>query len=125
MGALRRYGTEPEARSSGGGGGKSARSDDGTPRARGPEQGDNAENGSDNGNRDVGPVRGPFEARLQVRVKRQVVQWIDGPDKTGSNGVGDEEDLGVKPSEAEPVGRRGALQLEVQGLELEQQPASQ
>ena len=52
------------------------------------------------------------------------MQWIDGPDKTGSNGVGD-EDLGVKAGEDESVGRGGALQLEVQELELEQQPASQ
>ena len=76
-----------------------------------------------NGNRDKGPV-GPFEARLQVKVKRQVVQWIDGPDKTGSNGVGN-EDLGVKPNKDGSVGRRGALQHEVQELELKQQPASQ
>ena len=47
------------------------------------------------------------EARLQVESKRQAVQWNDGPDKTGSNGVGD-EDLGVKPGEDESVGRRGA-----------------
>ena len=30
----------------------------------------------------------------------KAMQWVDGPDKTGSNGVGD-EDLGVKPSEYE------------------------
>ena len=61
---------------------------------------------------------------MQVEAKRQGVQWADGPDKTGSNGVSD-EDLGVKPSEDESVGRRGSLQLGVQELELEQQPASQ
>ena len=69
---------------------------------------------------------GPCEARLQVKAERQTVQWIDGPDKTGSMGVGD-EDPGVKPSEHEPVGRSGAPQREVQELELqlEQQPALQ
>ena len=45
------------------------------------------------------------------------------PDKTGSSGVGD-EDLGLKPGEGGLVERRGDPQLDVQGLELEQQPAS-
>ena len=67
---------------------------------------------------------GPCEARLQVKAKWQAVQWIDGPDKTGSNGVG-EEDLGAKLSEDESVGKRSALQLEVQELEPERQPAPQ
>ena len=61
---------------------------------------------------------------MQVKAKRQAVQWIDGPEKTGSNGFGN-EDLGVKPGEDESGGGRGALQLEVQELELEQQPVSQ
>ena len=55
---------------------------------------------------------------MQVRAKRQVVQWINGPDKTGSNGIGD-EDLDVKPGEGESVGKRGAPQLDVQELKLE------
>ena len=38
------------------------------------------------------------EARLQVKAKRQAVQWIDGPDKTGSDRVGD-KDLDVEPGE--------------------------
>ena len=67
---------------------------------------------------------GPYEARLQVKAKRQAVQWIDGPDNTVSNSVSD-EDLGEKPGEDESVGRRGALQREVQALGLEQQPALQ
>ena len=67
---------------------------------------------------------GPCEASSQVKAKRQAVQWIDGPDKTGSNCVGD-EGLGLKPGEDGSVGRRGALQLEVRKLELEQQSASQ
>ena len=68
---------------------------------------------------------GPCEVRLQVKAKRQAVQWIDGPGKTGSDDVGN-EDLGVKPGEYESVGRRGALEFEVQEeLELEQQPVSQ
>ena len=64
------------------------------------------------------------EVRLQVKAKRQAMQWIDGPDKTGSNGVGD-EDLDVKLSEDESVGKRWTPQLDVQELvELEQQSAS-
>ena len=49
---------------------------------------------------------GPREARLKVTAKRQVVQWVGGPDKTESNGVGDEA-LNVKPGEDEQVGKRG------------------
>ena len=44
---------------------------------------------------------------MQAEAKRQGVQWIDGPDKTGSIGVGD-EDLDVKPGENELVWKRGA-----------------
>ena len=57
-------------------------------------------------------------------LKGQAVQWLDGPDKTGSNGVGN-EGLGTKPGGDESVERIGAPQLGVQKLELEQQPASQ
>ena len=57
-------------------------------------------------------------------MERRAVQWIDGPDKTGSDGVGD-EDLGMKPSENESVVRRGAPQIDVQKMEPEEQPASQ
>ena len=32
---------------------------------------------------------GPCETRLQVKAKPQAVQWIGGPDRTGSNGVAD------------------------------------
>ena len=63
------------------------------------------------------------EARMQAKAKRQAVQWIDGPGKTGSDGVGD-KDLDVKPDEDESVGRRRAPQLDVQELELKQQPSS-
>ena len=31
---------------------------------------------------------GPCKACLQAEAKRQAVQWVDGPEKTGSNGVG-------------------------------------
>ena len=41
---------------------------------------------------------GPCEAHLQAKTKRQTMQRIYGSDKTGSNGVGD-EDLGVKRDE--------------------------
>ena len=51
------------------------------------------------------------------------MKWIDGPDKTSSDGVGN-EDLGAKLGKDESVGRRDAAQLDVQELELEQQPAS-
>ena len=64
------------------------------------------------------------EARLQVKAKQQAVQWIDGPDKTTSNYVRT-EDLGTKPGKDDSVGETEAPQLEVQELELEQQPASQ
>ena len=56
-----------------------------------------------------------------MKAKRQAVPWIDGPEKTGSNGVGD-EDLDVKPTEDESVGKRETRQLDVQKLELEQSP---
>ena len=62
---------------------------------------------------------GACEARLPVKGKRQVVRWVDGPDKTGSNDIGD-EDLDVMPGEDESVGKRGTPQLGVPELELEQ-----
>ena len=61
---------------------------------------------------------------MQAEAKQQAVQWIDGPDKTGSNGVVN-EDLKVKPGEDESVGRMEAPRLDVQELELKQQPVSQ
>ena len=60
----------------------------------------------------------PCEARLQVKAKHQALQWIDGPDKNGSNGVGN-EDLDVKPGENELVGKRRVPSLDAQKLELE------
>ena len=62
---------------------------------------------------------GSYEACLQVKAKRQAIQWIDRPDNTGSDGVGD-EDLDVKSGEDESIVRRGAPQLDLQELELEQ-----
>ena len=50
---------------------------------------------------------GAYEARLQAEAKRQAVQWIDGRDKIGSDGVGD-EDLGAKPGKDESLERIGA-----------------
>ena len=67
---------------------------------------------------------GSCEARLQAEAKRQAVEWIEGPDKASSHGVGN-EDLGAKPGKDESVGRRGAPQLGVQELKLEPQPARQ
>ena len=61
---------------------------------------------------------GSCETRLQAKAKRQDVPWIGGLDKTSSDDIGN-EDLGVKPGEDESVVRRGALQVEVQELELE------
>ena len=69
-------------------------------RARGPKRGDNAGNASGNGNLDDGPVETLRGA--QVKAKRTAVQLFDGCDKTGSNGVGD-EDLDVKLVEEELV----------------------
>ena len=50
------------------------------------------------------------------------MQWIDRPGKTDSDGVCN-EDLGVKLGEGESVGKMEAPQLDVQKLEMEQQPA--
>ena len=47
-------------------------------------------------------------------VERQAVQWIDGPDKTGSMGV-DDEDLGVKSSENESGVIRGVRRSTCRG----------
>ena len=52
------------------------------------------------------------------------MQWIDGLDKTGHDGVGNEY-LGAKTGGDGSVVKRRALQLDAQELELEQQPASQ
>ena len=62
---------------------------------------------------------GPCEAHLQMKAKWQAVQWIDGPEKTGSNDLSD-EDLDVKPGEDESAEKRGATQHDVRELELEQ-----
>ena len=52
------------------------------------------------------------ELRLQAEGKQKTVQWIDGPYKTVSNGVRN-ENRGVKPGKYETVGRREAPQLDV------------
>ena len=52
------------------------------------------------------------------------MQWVDGLDKTVSDGVSN-EDLGAKPGGDELVVKRRAPQLDVQELELEQQPGPQ
>ena len=57
-------------------------------------------------------------------VESQVVQWVDGLDKTGSDGVGN-EDLGTKSGGDESVVITGSPQLDVKGLELKQQSESQ
>ena len=54
-----------------------------------------------------------------MKANWQAVQWIDGPDKTGSNDLSD-EDLDVKPGEDESAEKRGATQHDVRELELEQ-----
>ena len=69
MGALRKCEMEPEARGGASGGGKCAWYDGGKPRDRTPEHGDNAENGSGNGNRDDGPVgvlRGTLAGEIET-----------------------------------------------------------
>ena len=59
-----------------------------------------------------------------MKAKRQATQRIEGPDKTGSDDV-DDKDLGIKPGKDELIVRRGVPQLDVQELELEQQPVPQ
>ena len=56
MGALRKCETEPEVRDGAGGDGESACNSGRTPRSRTLERGDDAENGSGNGNHDPRPV---------------------------------------------------------------------
>ena len=41
-----------------------------------------------------------------MKAERQAVEWIDGPDKTGSNGVSEKE-LDGKMGEDESVRKRG------------------
>ena len=57
-------------------------------------------------------------------VESQVVQWIDGTDKTRSDGF-QSEDLGGKSGREKSVAKIRAPWLDVQELELEQQPTSQ
>ena len=85
---LRRCETEPEARGGDGGGAESAWYGGGTPRACAPEPGDNAKNGPGN---EIATTSqwGSYEGCLQVKTKRQAVQWIDGLDKTGRIGADD------------------------------------
>ena len=82
-----------------------------------------SKNTPSDGNCDDGPVR-ILRGALQVKARRKHVQRIDGPEKTGSDGVGD-ENLGVKAGGDKSVARKRAPQLDVQELELKQQPASQ
>ena len=57
-------------------------------------------------------------------VERQAVQRVDGPDKTGRNGVGN-KDLGTKPGGDKSVMRKEAAQLDIQELEMRQQSTLQ
>ena len=57
-------------------------------------------------------------------VERQAMQRVDESDKTGSDDVSN-ENLGAKSVGDRSIVKRGAPQLDVQELELEQQPASQ
>ena len=58
-------------------------------------------------------------------VEKQAVQCVDrGREKIGSDGVSN-ENLSVKPDEDKSVVIRGAPQLDVQKIELGQQPKSQ
>ena len=68
------------------------------------------------------------DERASVRTRkiaeRQAVQRVDGLKRTRGDGTGS-DDRGMKSAGGGTVvGRRGALQLDVQELELEQQPAS-
>ena len=94
MGTLRTCETEADLSGGAGVGGESTWYSRDKPHARAPKRRDNAENGSGNENRDGGPV-GVLRGALEMEAKGQAVQFIDGPGKTGSDSVGDEE-LGVK-----------------------------
>ena len=59
---------------------------------------------------------GSCEARLHVKVKQQTAQWIDEFDKTGRDNVGD-ENLSLKPGKYDTFLIRGAPQHDVQELE--------
>ena len=53
-------------------------------------------------------------------VERQVVQWVDGPKKTGGEGTGS-DDRGMKSAGDGTIVERGTPQLNVQDLKQEQQ----
>ena len=61
---------------------------------------------------------------MPIKAKREAMQRIERPDKTGSNGV-DDKDLGIKPGKDELIVRKGVPQLDVHELELQQQPVPQ
>ena len=61
--------------------------------------------------------------KARNNVEKRAVEWVDGLQKTDSDGVGN-EDLCAKPGGDKVVVKRGAPQLDVQKLELEQQSAS-
>ena len=58
--------------------------------------------------------------RTRNIVKRQAVQWVDGPRKTGGDGAGS-NDRGMKSAGDGTIVERGTPQLNVQELEQEQQ----
>ena len=58
--------------------------------------------------------------RTRKIVERQVVQWIDGPKKTGGDGTGS-KDRGMKSAGDGTIVERGTPQLNVQELGQEQQ----
>ena len=65
-----------------------------------------------------------LQLKTETIVERQAAQLIDGPDRTGSMGVG-KENFSVKPSEKEPAVIRAAPQIDVHMLEPEEQPEKQ
>ena len=58
--------------------------------------------------------------RTRKIVERQVVQWVDGPKKTGGDGTGS-DDRCMKSAGDGTIVERGTLQLSVQELRQEQQ----
>ena len=58
--------------------------------------------------------------RTRNIVKRQAVQWVDGPKKTGGDGTGS-DDRGMKSVGDENIVERGTPQLNVQELGQKQQ----
>ena len=59
--------------------------------------------------------------RTRKIVKRKVVQWVDGPKKTGGDGTGSDDRRMKSAGDVGTIVERGTPQLNVQELRQEQQ----